>query len=93
MAIVSGGLGTILGSVIGALFLTFQVKGIIVLAGIIARVGDLLRRLPDRGDHLVSPGIGRVRSGAHWLESEEEFDKVALGLGLVAPVSGLFSGL
>lgn len=41
VAIVIGGLGTILGSVIGALFLTFQVEGISVLAAIIPGVGDL----------------------------------------------------
>ena len=41
VAIVIGGLGTILGSVIGALFLTFQVEGISVLAGVIPGVGDL----------------------------------------------------
>lgn len=41
VAIVIGGLGTILGSVIGALFLTFQVEGVSVLAGITPGVGDL----------------------------------------------------
>ena len=41
VAIVIGGLGTILGSVIGALFLTFQVEGISALARVIPVVGDL----------------------------------------------------
>ena len=41
VAIVIGGLGTILGSVIGALFLTFQAEGISELAGVIPGVGDL----------------------------------------------------
>lgn len=41
VAIAIGGLGTILGSVIGAIFLTFQVEGISILAGVIPGVGDL----------------------------------------------------
>ena len=41
VAIVIGGLGSILGSVIGALFLTFQAEGISRLAGVIPGIGDL----------------------------------------------------
>ena len=41
VAISIGGLGTILGSVIGAIFLTFQVEGISILARAIPGVGDL----------------------------------------------------
>ena len=41
VAIAIGGLGTILGSVIGAIFLTFQVEGISILADVIPGVGDL----------------------------------------------------
>ena len=41
VAIVIGGLGSILGSVIGALFLTFQAEGISRMAGVIPGIGDL----------------------------------------------------
>ena len=41
VAIVIGGLGSILGSVIGALYLTFQAEGISRWAGIIPGIDDL----------------------------------------------------
>jgi len=76
VAIVIGGLGSILGAVIGALFLTFQAEGISELARIVPAVNDL--RNVIFGGFLIAVIILFPRGLAGFLQGSSSWSPVWL---------------
>ena len=76
VAIVIGGLGSILGTVLGALFLTFQAEGISELARIVPAVNDL--RNVIFGGFLIAVIVLFPRGLAGFLQGSSSFSPVWL---------------